>query len=678
MNKLENILDRTDRWLEDNRKWLFGLAALVFALKAFYILQSAGSLQNSVLIMDAKYYDDTARDILGGNVLRREAFFMGPLYPYFLAMVYGVVGRDFTVLRLIQAAGGTVTVVLTYLLGRRLFRPVTGLAGALVLTFYGAVTFYETQVLMMWMGALLNVWLLLLLVRIEPGAGWRAYILPGIVLGVSALARANVLLFLPVVLVWLLFVGDVTARRRKAAAFAAAVIVAILPATIHNFAVSRDFVPVTSNAGVNFYIGNSENATGIFYPPGDTDFVTDPTTRRYVERLLGRDLSPSQLSSYWFDRAFEFIRDNPGAEIRLLWRKTAMFFNAYETPQIESYDLARERHFSLRLLGVSFWFVVSFGLLGLIYSFSRWRTHFLLHGYILSFALSIILFFITARYRVQIAPVLAMFAAHALVTVLPARLANVRHGFAVGGLLFLLLLVTQPRLFAMDPDQVNFRESVHEARRASSAGRYPYAVEEIDRAIAIYPDYFEGYVHRAIIHKAGKNLFKAIEDYSRALDLNPVLPGTRYDLGQAFRQVNLRSEAVEQYRKAIELDPLMIKAHNNLGITYAEMRRFDDAVASFERVIEMDPNYVKAYNNLGAVYAQSGRVEESVIVFRKAIERAPEYASSYKNLANAYISQKQVGPAIEVLELYLELEPDDETARENLRKLHIAARSDSL
>jgi Tfp pilus assembly protein PilF len=675
---MENYLERIDAWLEGNRWWLFGLAALAFVLKVFYIHQSSGSLQNNVLIMDAKYYDDTARDIIGGSVMRREAFFMGPLYSYFLALVYSIVGRDFTVLRIIQAAGGTVTVVLTYLLGRRVFRPSTGLAGALLLVFYGAITFYETQVLMMWMGALLNTLMLYLLVCIGPRDGWRKYVLPGVVLGVSSLARANVLIFLPVFLAWILLVRDVTSRWKKAAALTGAVVLAILPVTIHNYVVSRDFVLVTSNAGVNFYIGNSENATGIFYPPGDTDFVTDPTTRRYVERMLGRDLTPSQLSSYWFDRAFVFIRGNPGAALKLMWRKTAMFFNAYEIPQIESFDVARDRYLSLKLLPVNFWFLVSLGLLGFLFSFNRWWRYFLLQGYVLLFAVSIILFFITARYRVQIAPVLALFAAYALLTVLPSRLRDMRRGFATGGLLLLLVVFTQPKLFAMDPLQINFREHVHEARRASTAGSYPLAVKEIGRAIAIYPEYYEGYVHRAIIHKEGKDLFKAIEDYTRALDLNPSLAGSRYDLGQTFRQVNLRAKAVEQYKLAIELDPLMIKAHNNLGITYAEMGKIAEAVRCFERVIELDPYYVKAYNNMGVALAQSGREAEAVLVFRRAIEHAPFYANSYKNLANAYISQKQVGPAIETLTRYLELKPDDEAAAENLRKLHIAARSDSL
>jgi len=674
---IEQFLVRVDEALEANKKWLFGLVLAAFAVKVIYILQSAESLQNRVLIMDTRHYDKTARDILAGNFVRREAFFMGPLYSYFLAAVYSLFGRDFTVVRIIQAAGGASTVLLTYFLGRRVFRPSIGMVGAVLLVLYGAVTFYETQMLMMWMGALLNMGALLLLVRILPDARWYGYIAPGFLLGLSALARANILLFYPVVAVWILFVQGANGRWSKAAAFTGAVVVAILPVTIHNFAVSRDFVPVTSNAGINFFIGNSERATGIFDPPPGTDFITDATTRSYVERLMGRDMSPSEVSGYWFDKAFTFIRANPGAELKLLARKTIMFFNAFEIPQIESYDLTRGKFQIFKLFPVNFFFIGGLGLLGMLFSFRCWRRYFLLYGFVFAYAFSIIIFFVTARYRVQIAPVIALFAGFALVDVLPKCVGDLRRAVATTGLLLLILLLIQPRLFAMQPREIEYREHVHEARRASDAGEYAYAVQQIDIAIGLLPDYFEGYVHRAIIHTHGNNQFKAIEDYSRALDLSPGLSGVHYDLAQAFRRVNLKEQAVEEYKKAIELDPLMIKAYNNLGITYSEVGQHNTAVMYFRKVIEIDPHYLRAYNNLGVALAESDRVEDAIAVFRSAVDRDSTYARSYRNLANAYISTARIEPAIEILTLYLRLEPDDARARSDLEKLYVAAKGDS-
>jgi tetratricopeptide (TPR) repeat protein len=676
-NSIEQWLTSFDQALERSWKWLYALAALAFAIKALYVFESAHSLQIRVPIMDAAHYDETARDIDSHGLVRTAAFFMGPLYSYFLAIVYAVIGRDLTVVRLIQAAGASLTVVVTYFLGRRVFRPSIGFLGAVLLVFYGATTFYETQMLMMWMGTLLNCTVLLLLARTGPDTRWFTYFLPGFLLGVSALARANILVFWPVALVWILFVRPVPHRFVKAAAFTAAMVVAIVPATIHNYVASRDFVPITSNAGLNLYIGNNALATGIFYSPPGTDFIADATTRSYIERLVGRDMSPSEVSDYWMDRALEWIRDNPSAALRLFGRKFAMFFNGYEVPQIESYELTKPHYRSLKPLIVNYWFLGSLGILGLLFSLSRARRLFPLQGYVVAYALSISLFFVTARYRVQIAPVMALFSAYTLLDVLPRYLIKPRRATLVVGLGAVILAVTRPGLFAFDTKELVFRQHVHEARRAGLAGEYPRAIAEIDAAVELYPDYYEGYIHRAIIYSEEGDDFKAIEDYTRALDLRPDLPGQHYDLAQCFRRVNMKQQAIEEYKKAIQLDSLMTKAYNNLGITYAEVGRYQSAVDCFQKVIEMDPNYVKAYNNLGAVLAENDRLDDAIATFAEAVRRDPTYANSYKNLASAYIAKKDVRRAIEILTRYLQLEPDDESARVNLEKLRYAASHDS-
>jgi len=677
IEKFDSQLERLDKALISNKRWLAGLFLLPFFLKLLYVLQSADSVQIRVPIMDGKYYDELAQDIVAGNLIRRDAFFMGPLYPYFLALVYSTLGRDFTLVRLIQAAAGSASVLLTYFIGVRLFRPSVALLGAALLIFYGAVTFYEGQILMMWMGTALNLTVILLLLRIGPAAGWPAYAAAGAVLGLSALARANVLLFLPVVWVWIVYVRKPGRRYWKAAAFCGAVFVALLPATIHNYLASRDFVLVTSNAGVNFYIGNNENANGIFYPPPGTDFVTDATTRTQVERLHGRDMKPSEVSRYWMTKSARFIYDNPAAELKLLGRKLALFFNGYEIPQIESYDFAKAQYRSLKILFVNFWFLVSLALLGLLFSVSRWKTFLLLQGYVVAYAVSIILFFVTARYRVQIAPVISLFAANALLVIAPRMITSARRLVATGLLLSMIILLTQPGLFAWDENEIMFRERIHQARRLSELGDYKAALVEADGAIELFPDYYEGYIHRAIIHKKGRDYFKSIEDYTRALDFSPRLPGVRYDLAQTFRQVNLLQQAIAEYKKAIELDSLMIEAYNNLGITYGELGQHEQAVGYFKTVLEMDPAYTKAYNNLGAALGEAGRVDEAIATFERAIEVDPAYSRTYMNLAMAYISQRRIGPAVSAVQKYLELNPADENARGILDKLRVAAAADT-
>lgn len=675
LDRIERALETADRVLATGRRWPLLLFLAAFALKAAYVLETSDALYVRVPIMDARYYDQMAQDIARGNVVRHEAFFMGPLYPYLLGLFYSVLGRDFVLIRLLQAAGGALTVMLVFLIGRRVFRPSAAMIGTALLALHGAVTFYESELMMEWLGALLNCTALFLLVRAR-GASTRGYAAAGAVLGVSALARASILVFACFALVWTFWIDGGRRRAARALAFAGALVVALSPAIIHNMVVSGVFVPVTSNAGINFYIGNSNAANGTFVPIRGVDEIDDVTTSEYVERVTGRPSTPNEVSKFWFDRAMADVRKDPSRALGLMGRKVALFFNGYEVPQIESFDVHVAEAPWLRVLFVRTWFVVAFGVFGMVLSVRRWRSDALLSGYVLAYAASIVLFFVTGRYRSQVVPVLCLFAGYALAS-LPAIAKRPRSIAAAAIGLALLFVATNPSIFRLEEDMVLFREYVHRGRRLSEVKSYPPALREIDRAIAIYPKQAEGYVQRAIVQKESGNDFGAIEDYNRALKLDPAAPSVHYDLAQSLRRVNLAKEAVREYDLAIRYDPNMLQAYNNMGVTLREMGRFDEAALAFRKVTELAPNYAKAYNNLGACYAEMGRHEDAIRVFEEMTRRFPDYPNGFKNLAMAYASQRRVRPALEAMRRYAALEPSDAQAKEIIRKLEIAAAADT-
>jgi Tfp pilus assembly protein PilF len=529
--------------------------------------------------------------------------------------------------------------------------------------------------LMEWLGTLLNCLAIYTLVGATGEISARRAGLAGLIIGVSALARASILFFAVFAGVWL-WRRAREDRGWRTAAFAAGVVAAMLPAMFHNAAVSRVFAPVTTNAGVNFYVGNSQEANGTFVPIRDVDLIQDVTTRHYVEQMAGREMSPSEVSGYWLHRAWTDIRHDPMRAVGLTALKTALFFNGYEVPQIESFDFETRVQPWLRVLFVRLWLIMTLALLGMIVLARDRRRLGLLYGYVAFYALSIIIFFITGRYRVQVTPVLCLFAGGALVA-LPGYARSFRPGAAVAVGLLVLAVVSSPGLFELDPNMVEFRQQVHRGRRLGQLRSYAPALREIDKAIAVYPQEPEGYIHRAIIHRENDNDFKAIEDYDRALKIDPDQPAVHYDLAQSFRRVNLREEAVQEYRRAIQYDPHMLQAYNNLGITFREMKRYEEAVNAFRKVIEISPDYVKAYNNLGASYAEMGELDEAIETFRETTVRFPRYANGYKNLAMAYAAQRRPRPALDAMRRYVELNPADLDARELARKLEIAAAADT-
>ena len=129
------------------------------------------------------------------------------------------------------------------------------------------------------------------------------------------------------------------------AAFFTGMILIVSPVTVKNYMASGEFVLITAHGGETFYVGNNPEADGTCKHP---DFVMPNTIkghedfRREASRLLGRELSLSESSRYWFGRAIKFIRDNPGRYAALFLRKIALFCQPTELSDTQQYYLFRD------------------------------------------------------------------------------------------------------------------------------------------------------------------------------------------------------------------------------------------------------------------------------------------------------------------------------------------------
>ena len=108
--------------------------------------------------------------------------------------------------------------------------------------------------------------------RSLPFGGWfkKNYYLVGVglSLGLCALVRPNVLLFAPFAALMVFMKdwreGGWRNAFKSAALLTAVTLVVILPVTLRNWMVARQPVLISSNGGINFYIGNGPHASGVF------------------------------------------------------------------------------------------------------------------------------------------------------------------------------------------------------------------------------------------------------------------------------------------------------------------------------------------------------------------------------------------------------------------------------
>ncbi len=65
-------------------------------------------------------------------------------------------------------------------------------------------------------------------------------------------------------------------------------------------------------------------------------------------------------------------------------------------------------------------------------------------------------------------------------------------------------------------------------------------------------------------------------------------------------------KAIEEYHKALELDPGYAQVYTNLGTVYLGKQDYDKAIENFKKVLELNYLDKKAHYNLGLVYLYKG------------------------------------------------------------------------
>jgi Flp pilus assembly protein TadD len=141
-----------------------------------------------------------------------------------------------------------------------------------------------------------------------------------------------------------------------------------------------------------------------------------------------------------------------------------------------------------------------------------------------------------------------------------------------------------------------------------------YQNETVSIGIAVYP--LAGFSQNDAVLNAWKALTHAtVVGPGSMVVLDAVSLNISGD--QLYQAGNL-PEAVEEYRKALQLDPSDVNVHNSLGVCYGMMERYDAAEAEFDAALRLKPDEVMALYNLGVICVLTDRKEPALNYFMKA------------------------------------------------------------
>lgn len=559
---------------------------LAISIRAAYLYEIRDNPFFENLTLDQTSYDRWAMRIAGGDWLGKEIFYQDPLYPYFLGAVYSVIGRDLFWVRMVQGVIGAISCALIFLLGNSLFSRKAGLLAGIFAAVYKPFIYFDALLLKPVLGVFLICLFLVLLILARPRRSFFLWIAAGFVLGLLALVRANALALAAGVLVWLFLVG----RDREtlgykcvaSAGFLAGLLLVILTVCSRNYIVGKDFVLLTSQAGQNFYIGNNpSNTDGRYHPP---DFIRpnpryeQEDFRVRAEIATGKTLTPSEISSFWFGRAFHFIESEPAAWLKLTAKKFWRFWNWYEVPDNQNYYFFRRYSLIQRMPLPDYRWVAAFALSGMVLLLPQWRKLFLLYMTVALYSGTVIAFYIFARYRVPLVPVLLLFAACAVCEL--ARLAaedRWKHAVAAGALpiVFLVLVSTDVNTIDYYADTGNAYCRLGAVEETS--GKLDAAITAYRQAIEVMPHAWAPYYGLGEVYSRRKEFDLSLENYELALSYNQGNPDIYARLADLYYRKGNLDRSIELYEGAVKLKPDWDRLHLWLATLYEKKGDYERA-----------------------------------------------------------------------------------------------------
>jgi tetratricopeptide (TPR) repeat protein len=598
------------------RRRLWAILALALVLRLVHWAAVRDEPFFAQLAMDSQEYDRWAREIAAGDWLGSEVFFQAPLYPYAVALLYSAAGPRPDIVYLAQILLAVAGLWALFHAGRRMAGDNAGLAAAALGALYGPFLFYDVQLLKESPAVAVACFLLAALAiactaarqeaQSPGGRPGRWWLLAGLLAGVLALLRENMLLVLPFLLPLATRPSPHRLRGllRHGGLFLLGTALALSPVALRNFIVGGDPLPTTFQGGVNFYIGNNPQADGTYQPivPGkQIPALERREPVRLAEQELGRELSAAEVSSFWLGKALTWAKAEPAAFLGLQLRKLAMFWSWYEQPDAVDFYWVRDE------LSPLLRFLPGFGTIALLatagLSILLRRRQFGPFAPALLFALgwtlSTVAFFVFSRYRLPVLPAL-------------------------------LLLAAVP-------------------------------LAEAARAVETFQQTRSPFARRqALVLALLLFLSLALPSLAR---FQPRSDLVHYNLGRLAEEAGNPNEAARHYAAALAANPKDFLSNLNLGKLAARAGAWSDAQRYATRAAELEPRSDDAWSNLGSVHLAQGHHAEAKAAFDRALALNPDNPAALHNRALLALAQGDGDLAGELNARVLELQPENPAAR---------------
>ena len=138
----------------------------------------------------------------------------------------------------------------------------------------------------------------------------------------------------------------------------------------------------------------------------------------------------------------------------------------------------------------------------------------------------------------------------------------------------------------------------------------------------------------------------AIATHEAALARDPDLVQARVNLISLYGRAGNWAKAEENYRAVVARGVDLDQAHYDYGVLLGLQEKWDAAAQAFRQALAANPLHVRARNNLGQVLERQQKFQEAEAEYRRAVETQPMFRLARFNLGRMLLAQRRPEEAI--------------------------------
>jgi tetratricopeptide (TPR) repeat protein len=665
-------------------------AAVVFvaalAVRLIYAAQVSNCPLYQTPTMDAGYYYALARQFANGHWSHPLGmpYWQPPLFSMALAIWMRIVGTAVPSVKIGGLILGSVNCVLTMLLGRRVFGRTVGLVAGIAAALYGPLVYFDGELLTPTLQIFLNLSAILVLMKAmgrdcksRPITGLLAT--TGLLFGLSIVTRPDVALFVVVASIWAALALRSEGTGKAAAAVGLLIACAAIPAipiTIRNAVAGKDPALISTNGGINFYIGNNADydRTVEIRPGPEWDAL---------QRMPLKDnprASSSQQSRWFYRKGLDFIAHQPVRWAGVTLKKLVVYLSAIEGRRDQ--DLYFYRGYSFLYSALLFktrWFAFPLGLVlplavfGLIRRLSV-RAGFeipperkgelrLLIWYLAAMLVVTVAFFPCARYRVTVVPALLMFATSGALELWRIhRDREWRAAIMPLAVALFALLLSNANICRVDArsDLIEAEAHYAVAQTLSRNREFAEAAEECAKALELNPRLGAARLNYSRVLSAQGKDSEAKRQLEMCLKQNPRYAAAHMAMGELLAKKGDKAGARSHFQQALTLDAGYRDRLMDFAKDAYAHRVFATAECAMRAIVAVRPDDAEAQSGLGMVLLAQGKPSAAIPYLDTACSLAPSLAGNYVTLGVAYHRAGRATEARKTFDIAIGMGPADQ------------------